>query len=334
MSEEPTIFTCTRNIVLLTGLFVFSVGAAAAAAPPDNPAKKNELHQQQARAYFTAGETHFEAGEYQQAVEAFTKAYDIVPHFAVLANIGLAAEQSGDYVLAVTSFKKYLAQLEKAGKQNSQVEVLLKDTLQKVAELIVTADRRCETCRIQVDNHDYGIGQARLFVLPGEHRLTLVENETATFSMQVSVFPGETRRVTLAAPAVGPPAPQERETGGTETAISAEPREDKKRTLTRPQRVAIITTIGAGVAAGVLWGAAVFTHEELENSEDYDEQTRLKKIGERRQVEAVIATGIAGVAGLTACILTLVRHRALEKYKKEHVSLSTSRDAIAIGVRF
>ena len=333
-----TIFTGIRIIALLLGIVVFSNGNIAISDTVDTATSNEQARKQEAQSYFSLGEAHFEAGEYKEAAEAFTKAYDTMPHYTVLANIGLAAERSGDYVLAVISFRKYLAALDKAGKENTQIEILLQQTLRKVSELIISTDGGCDACHIRIDSVDRGNGSARVVVMPGEHRIELIRDGEIQFSRVLSVSPGETRQFTIVEPS---------EENDVQTAVIsnvAAPVETKDTMkdvqtpqLTVPLRVALGTSIGASIVAGIMWGAAVSTKKDFDSTDplgDRDDKERLQQKGERQQISAVIATGIAGAAGLTAVILAVVRKQRAHPRKNDSVSVSYSGNAIGVGVRF
>ncbi len=77
---------------------VLAFGGTAHAAPKD-----------EARRYFNLAMEQVAAGDYDVAVENFLTAYDILPHPAVLYNVGRALADAGEYEKSIDFFTRYLA---------------------------------------------------------------------------------------------------------------------------------------------------------------------------------------------------------------------------------
>jgi tetratricopeptide (TPR) repeat protein len=85
---------------ILLVLFVAVLGMRAAYA--------DDAGIRAAKRHFTRGEKLFALGKFEQAIEAYQKAYDAKPLPAFLFNIGQCYRNLGDYDAAIFSFKKYL----------------------------------------------------------------------------------------------------------------------------------------------------------------------------------------------------------------------------------
>jgi tetratricopeptide (TPR) repeat protein len=77
----------------------------AAPAGQPTPEKLNE-----ARAHYDRGLKLFDEGAYDGARVEFQQAYDLQPSFKILYNLGLVHKQLIDYVNALNSFERYLAE--------------------------------------------------------------------------------------------------------------------------------------------------------------------------------------------------------------------------------
>ena len=92
------------NKTLLPSLGIFALGLALLAPSVAHAAPKDE-----ARRAFNEGLELIAAGDYLGGIDKFQKAYDLVPHPAVLYNIGRAYADAGLYPEAIETFELYLA---------------------------------------------------------------------------------------------------------------------------------------------------------------------------------------------------------------------------------
>ena len=272
-----------------------------------------------AQSYFSQGEALFEKGEYTAAADAFLRAYEIMPHHAVLANIGLAYERAGQYPTAVNYFKKYLIELEMAQTGNPRIEAILRRTLAQVAEITVSTDGFPKRCRIYVDHKDMGDAPVQMVVFPGEHDIQVVSDGKILATERVAVLPGETRRFTLSG--ISPPKPKAE-------AIK------KETDLRVPFWIATASTAGTAVASGILWGATFKTKRAFDGTDDISEKARLKRNGEAYQLGAAITSGVAGVGMLTTAVLGIIRIATSKENENMVIQANVSRDLIGMSVFF
>ena len=96
---------CHHRSVLAVPILLTVLSAASASAAPPLPA--NEA---QARALTTTGLSHYQAGEYDQAIAAFKAAHALVPIPLLLFNIGQAYRLKGEATCgeALTYYREFL----------------------------------------------------------------------------------------------------------------------------------------------------------------------------------------------------------------------------------
>ena len=261
--------------------------AASPAPHPDDTVKKR------AQTHFQRGELLFEHGEYIKAAEAFTLAYETLPHPAVLANIALAYERAGAFHLTVEYCRQYLVAVKETGEKNPKINTLLKETLPKVTELNISANCPSSTCRIHVDGVDRGPQSVLAVVLPGEHDVKMVDGGKTIQTIKVRAAPGEALSITLENNA---------ERASITDADAMTPKQKGTPRFGTPFWISAGVAIGAGIASGALWGATLTTKNEFDKSETLTELQRLKTEGERRNLAALVVTGIAGAAAVAAVI--------------------------------
>lgn len=283
-----------------------------------------------AQSHFLEGEAFFQAGTYKEAAVAFTLAYETLPHYSVLANIGLAYERAGAYPEAVQYFRKYLKALEERGEENSSIEALLGQTLARVAELEVSTDGFSEDCQILVDGIIRGKSPVQVIVFPGVHRIRVVRDGQTQIEEQLSIAAGETRLFTVTEISANSPVTANR--------LSQKSMSDEKSPvnlkLRTPFRIAVVSSVGTGITAGVLWGAALGTKYRFDNTDSIDEKKELRPKGERLVLAATIVSVAAGAVALTATVIGIVRNASSRKMQANAVTVTVLPGMAGIDVRF
>ncbi len=325
--------------VAALSLFILSVCGTAFSAtdhPATNgsstgqPRDAQDVQKAAAQSHFARGEELFKAGEFAEAAAAFTLAYNTLPHFAVLANIGLSYERSGDYPRAVEYLRKYTKALGERGETNAAIDALLADTVARVGELAVTVEGYSEDCKIYVDGLKAGASPAHVIVVPGEHRVQLMHGGTVVAENQLSVVAGEIRHFTIAES--GPEIVIPKTSPVLTDDITTVPRQSEK--WRAPFRVSVGLTIGTGIVAGGLWAMTLGTKYKFDNIENYDEKKAVGRRGERLQVAAGVVTGVAGAAALMVGIIGALRKSSREKNRDTAVSVKAFSDTVGVGVLF
>mgnify|MGYP000871689974 FL=1 len=122
-------------------------GATIVEAEPDDI-------RQVAREHFDAGQQHYAAGRYSEAIGEFEAAYRLAPLPDLLFNIGQCHRQSGDPVLAIDYYKRYLAVAPEgtfakvAGDHLTALEATVAESRRKAEEAArLEAERKAEEAR-------------------------------------------------------------------------------------------------------------------------------------------------------------------------------------------
>lgn len=89
---------------------------------------------EQARELAAQGRAHYEAGRFEEALEAYQAAYDLAPAPGVLFNLGQCYRHLGDCPHAVTSYERYLAEALDAPNREG-VETLIEQCRTQMAML-------------------------------------------------------------------------------------------------------------------------------------------------------------------------------------------------------
>jgi len=117
-----------RSAVLISISF-FSLAASAAA----ETAPAGDDDQARARQHFERGELHYKLGRFEKALEAYTRAYELVPLPGFLFNIGQTHRELGHYERAIFFYDGYLRDLPQAANKK-QVEALIERCRRALAE--------------------------------------------------------------------------------------------------------------------------------------------------------------------------------------------------------
>jgi tetratricopeptide (TPR) repeat protein len=207
-----------------------------------------------ARQHYARGVALATAGAYEQALAEFTLAYELVPHYAVLYNVGQTYLELGRTVKAVESLEHYL-RLGAASippERRREVEGELAALSAELAAVQLTVDE--EGAQISVDGEP--IGRAPLSnplrVSAGRHTLAALSASGRRVEHTLELSRGETRPIALRfrQPETNPPV------FGFVTVNSAPPRTAPETTDSTTQR-----TFGYALGAlGLGLGGAALAH--------------------------------------------------------------------------
>ena len=114
-------------------VFALCLLAVAAAPHATRVAHAEDAAERTAKRHYDRGKKLYDLQKFEEALDAFQKAYDAKPLPGFLFNIGQCHRNLGDYKAAVFSFKKYL-KLEPEADNRDQVEELIDDLQRKIDE--------------------------------------------------------------------------------------------------------------------------------------------------------------------------------------------------------
>lgn len=296
-----------------------------------NAESKSEK-QTQADAYFEAGSRAFREQKYKEAAVEFQKAYDTVPHPAVLANIGLSHDKAGHIAQAVVLYRQYF----EAPVEHPQNELFS----QRLAELelqVVDVAIECSEnpCDIYSNGEKLGNSPLTTVLLPGEYTFEAFREDQqigAISGILLAVGPKRKLRIAVLPPpspkeeertattATPTPPPQTAEQIDTEKNLlwtSASPTNDTFLTLGAPFWVSAGVTVLSGAAIGIFGSLAVSRNTAWKKSGRTDED--LRQEGLQMELMTNVMIGITAAAAVTTgvfAIIDTVKSKKKERQKR------------------
>jgi hypothetical protein len=209
-----------------------------------------------------------------------------------LINAGDAYEKSGDLAMAARAYQRVL-DLEQSGEQDRQDATdRLARLSPKLAVIQLTGD---ETARVRVDEDEF-TGAQRVYVVPGEHDVTLLDVDGAK-ARRVEVAAGSTRTVAVAT--LMPKASTGSGTSMDGSTDTGEPVKDdgktKKGGIRAPTWIAFgLAAVGAGGAVyfGLQVNDAEKSFNDNPNQDDYDRFNKNKLFTNVGIGVAVVGAGV------------------------------------------
>lgn len=243
-------------LVLLAALAASAVGPPAA-AQPSGPDKGEGNEVEEARKHFNEGvrlSASGKSGEVAQALDEFQKAYDLVPNWRILYNIGQTSRHVRDHARSLRAFEKYLAEgddIPRARRQEVEREIAQLGPLVARVELGGSADG----AEVTVDGKPAGkmpLAQP-LYVNAGKHTVRVSAEGKRPFEKELELAGGKTERLEiLLEPLPSGPAPKPTATATATTKPPPPPPSSDYSTA------ATLSWIGAGVFAAGAAGIGVW----------------------------------------------------------------------------
>ena len=292
-------------------------------AQPDPAAKSVEISDE-ARRQFSIGVGLLDdpAGpRYQQAYEAFHRAYADSPTPKILSNIGLCAmmlERDGEAMRAIA---RYLDEVEGIDpRERSKLEQDLRTLAGRVAHLelkvspaeaTVTDRRALPSGDPIVNRYDVTDGKLHLGVHAGKHRLevTAEGHEPSVWELEIKPGKGQVRDITLKKKgAESPPSKPAPTTAPPPTLPPEEPGADGGGISTGAV-VGLVATGVLAVGAGVVGGLALNTkadYESYETGGNREDAEAARGTGEMLNIVTDVLIGSAALsAGVTTVLLII-----------------------------
>lgn len=177
--------------------------AAAHASEPPPVAAQTASDRDRARVEFDAGMAAARAGDWGTAHDRFTAAYALAPLPGILMNLAGAQRQTGRFVEAASSYRRWLEEVTPASRDarhRPTVEQELAEVLASTPRLRIAVTGRLAGDVVQADGRVVAPDQGPIAVDPGHHRVTLVRDGAVVVETEVDVAAGSTAAVALAAP--------------------------------------------------------------------------------------------------------------------------------------
>jgi len=290
--------------LLLVGLSL-GIGSARGEAQTDELTEARR----KAATHFDQGVALFEEGASRAALIEFQRAYDLVPDYRLLYNIGHAQMEVHDYLRATQSYERYLHEGGAAitPERRAEVEAILRSLAGRVGRLAIQVDE--PGAEVFVDDQRAGVSPlaATVPVSVGRHRVYARTSRGAVGEQILDVAGGELVEVELSLTASAPLA--------AEPPLRLRPPEPPpSRALSRRRRAAIVTwsLLAPSAAAAVVTALlASRKNDDLSSALGVRPATAASK-GEAEQLRdsvrrlglaSDVMTGVSAVLAVTGIVL-------------------------------
>lgn len=287
---------------------------ALAALLPARPAladdaKPTAAASDEASRRFKSGVAFYKDKDFTAALVEFKRAYELVPNYIVLYNLGQTARELRDHAAALDAFERYLhdggAKISAA--RRKEVSAAIDDLRRKVGKLKIAIS--VDGAEVTVDDVPVGVSPLASPVVlnVGRHKLSATSSGHTPAQRVVDIASMEEQTVTLAL------TPLE-----TTSSKIEPPPPPPKRGPHVAAWVMLGTTGAFAVAAAVTGGLAVSAHGDLESAlATYPGDAKAISSAQDRTRTFAITTdvlgGIAVAGAITTALLFTIGPRAPEK---------------------
>lgn len=165
---------------------------------------KSAQKKKEAERYYTEGSESFARERYEQAVKAFTLAYELYPKAVIaLYNIAKSYERLGDGEKCITYFDRYLDAYRKANKRNDPPDIKDIENTKLKCKLGTKIELTIETdpigAAVYVDDKDKLLGTTpyKLRLDAGTYNMLLESSGYEPLEQKIEVRAGEARRLSF-----------------------------------------------------------------------------------------------------------------------------------------
>ena len=163
----------------------------------------------EAQAHFKRGVELYDDNDLPAAMVEFRRAYDLVPNYRVLYNLGRVAAALHDYATALRHYRQYLAEggAQIIPPRRQEVEAEIQKLVSRVGQLRVMVD--VAGAEITVDDISVGVSplSAPVLVNAGKRRVVATAHNVPPVARLVDVAGEETATVTMTIPLPAPAPP-------------------------------------------------------------------------------------------------------------------------------
>jgi len=317
-----------RAATLLGALAHLAVAASPRVASAQAPAagQASKAAREEASDRFKKGIELFKEADYQGALVELRRAYELVPNWQLLYNIGQVQYQLQDYASALTTLERYLAE---GGRQvpaarRAEVEKDVQTLKGRVAHVEISVN--VPDAEIEIDDASVGRSPVAkpVLVSAGRRKVTVRREGYAPQTRAVEIASGDT--TTLSFELVAQDAGQDPGSAGSAAAVEAGPTGPGLQPTPAPPRGSVDAAagkpssatpwIGWAVTGGLAAGAAISGVLALGASgdlKDLKEQrgvspTELKVASDKATTLAIVSdifTGAAVIVGGISLYLTI-----------------------------
>lgn len=295
------------------------------AQPPPPPSEE-------ASARFRSGVAFFKDKDFAAAQVEFKRAYELVPNYSVLFNLGQTARELKDYASALTAFEKYLEEggAKIPAPRRKDVTAYVEELGRKVGRVKIVAS--VDGAELAIDDVAVGVSPlaASVVVNVGRHKLsaalsgyTPAQRVVDVAGMTETPVNLELAKIETSVPVVGEPIRETPQKLGTPTVVWA----------------MLGTTAALGVGAGVTGGLAVSSRGALKDALGTFPGNPANITAAQGKTRTLAITtdilgGITVAAGITTVVLFVLAPKTAVKAEKAPVSLDVSLTGIGLHGAF
>jgi hypothetical protein len=303
-----------RSIALALAL-ALAVPPVITSSQPAVAAEPTKEAKDEASTRFKNGLELFKEGDYRAALIEFRRAYELVPNYSVLYNIGQVHMQLQDYAGALTALQGYLTDGGSAiqGDRRAEVEKDVEKLRSRVARIeIITNPADAD---VTID--DVAVGKTPLakpvLTNPGRHRISASKAGRTSASRQVEVASSDSIKVTLDLPELTSTEPVKPIDQPQQPAVQTTPVQPQPTPVTPPAPQRTIPWAGWVVTGGLTAGAVVCGVLALGAASDLKAKREPTSGATRDELDSAgkktssfaLATDLLGGAAIVAGAVTL-----------------------------
>jgi hypothetical protein len=254
---KTTIARCSLPLASLLASVVGLASLTPGVARADEDKKVAAPPSEEASQRFRSGVSFYKDRDFAAALVEFKRAYELVPNYSVLYNLGQTARELKDYAAALEAFQKYLDEgaAKVAPARHKEVAASIEELKHKVGTLKITAS--VDGAAIVLDDVAIGASPlaAPLTANVGRHKVsaTLTGYTPAQTVVEVAGMTETPVTLDLAKIEVAP-------------VVVVAPAAPVKLGTPVVVWVMLSTTVAAGVAAGVTGGLALSARGGLKDA--------------------------------------------------------------------
>lgn len=312
-----TIARALLSLPLLALLPTLAAGEARA----DDDKKVAVPASEEASQRFRSGVSFYKDRDFAAAMVEFRRAYELVPNFTVLFNLGQTARELKDYAVALKAFEQYLDEggAKVPAARHKEVAASIEELRRKVGTLKITSN--VEGAEVLLDDVSAGVTPlaAPIVVNVGRHKLSATSTGYTPVTRAVDVAGTTETPVALDLEKIAPVV----------TTVIEAPKEPQKLGTPTIVWVMLGITAGSGVAAGVTGGLAVSARGGLKSAlGTFPGDPKAITAAQGKTRTLAITTDVLGgitIAGaVTAVVLYAIAPKTAAKTEKVTVRLDVS----------
>lgn len=274
-------------------VLVTALGVALAPAPGGagrahaQEAQPEDAQPEDARTLFQRGQTAYSQGDYDAAIEQWSRAWELDPRPLLQFNLSQAYERLGRLPEAIAALETYLEHADPSDQYQADARARLSALRERVGRTSVRIVGGPEGATILVDGEDRGRTPRpdAIQVTPGSHRIVVQREGYEDFVSSVAVPAGQSLEVTVEMAAAEAAVAQD---GGGELPIVP---------------IILFSAGGAALVAGAVMGGIALS--EAENAPGRDSAEADSARGLALGADITMGAGVAlGVAGLIVLLVT------------------------------